>query len=137
VDGASGWLFNFTVKGSVNPIETLPALPRHRTRDSFGRFVRQQSVPPGPDEGLSGELVLKGLRCLYASVPGGKAALARALAMKDRQQLAAMLRTGTGLKLEAVRRRCSRFLCQVARGELALERLPSVDSNPRCRWRAR
>jgi hypothetical protein len=44
--------------------------------------------------------------------------------MQNRQQLAAMLRTGTGLKLEAVRRRRSRFLCQVERGELVLKWLP-------------
>jgi hypothetical protein len=38
---------------------------------------------------------------------------------------------------EAVRRRCSRCLCQVARGELTLEQLPSVNSNPRWRWQER
>jgi hypothetical protein len=120
------------------PLDTLHALPRHRSRDSLGRYVRQQSAPPGPDEGLSAVLVLEGLRCLYAAAPpGGKAALSRALGMQSRQQLSAMLRTGTGLKLEAVRRRCSRFLCQVERGELVLEGLPSAHSNPRCCWLAR
>jgi hypothetical protein len=122
---------------------TLHALPRHRTRDSFGRWLPQSPPPLGADEHLSAELVLHGLRCLYASVPpGGKAALARALAMKDRQQLAAMLRTGRGSGCgyiaEAVRRRCSRFLCQVERGDLVLEPLPPgfQERQPRWRWRA-
>jgi hypothetical protein len=63
----------------------------HQMRNALGRWLRQLPLPPGPDEGMEAERVLLGLRCLWDSVPpGGKSALARALAMKDRQQLSAI-----------------------------------------------
>jgi len=80
-------------------------------------------LPPAPDERLPAEAVRAALRQHLAQAPhGGKRPLALALGFRGRWALHSLrsIACGRGYLFEAVRRRLSRAIQQLERGELVL-----------------
>lgn len=90
------------------------------SRDARGRILSSSPQIPGPDERMPEQEVRDRLRALYGQSPRGSLGpLARLFGYRSnpRQSLRTVAK-GTGVLPEAMRRRISRVLLQIERGEV-------------------
>lgn len=105
-------------------VKSSPEEPRVREvqqRDARGRILRSSPVVETADEKLSEAQVRERLKRLYAQSPHGSlAGLGRVCGYRSAyaRQTLRQVAKGTGKLMEANRRRISRVLNQIERGEL-------------------